>query len=261
MGQTITRYLLTSQPNLNNENTVKITDTSGNVLTLGANEFPIKLTIAGSIERIASINANASLSVCKSDRTATHNIGTFWLRCASDGGTSLKHTDTFWNTFTASNLRGQSLYLASGNVNGRHTNRWEIKIYTHYVIGAPASVSAPSTAGAMVTLTWAASTPNDGAISYYQIQCRDRDSSGASWGSWFDLTTSTTTSASVSINSRNNGQRIYRVRAVGTNTAYNSDYTESGICTSQFSSVTAGQIITKEQMDALRAQRIAQMTS
>ena len=106
MGRTITNYLLTSEPNFTNENTVKISDTNGTVLTLNSNEFPIKLTIAGDIERIASVNANATLYVGKSDRTSTYSLGTFWLKCASDGGTTLKHTDSHWNTFTGSNLKG-----------------------------------------------------------------------------------------------------------------------------------------------------------
>ena len=260
MGRTITQYLLTSESNFNNTNALKITDTSGNILTLASNEFPIKLTISGHVERIASANANATLYVCKSDRTSTYSLGTFWLKCASDDGTTLKHTDTHWNTFTGSGLKGSSLYLGSSNVNGRHTNRWEIIIYTHHTISVVPSVTAPTTAGNIITLTWTVPNMNDGALDYYQIQGCDRDNASAELGTWFDLTTSTTTSAQVSINSRNNGQRKYRVRAVGTNTVYNSDYRESGICTSQYASITAGQLITKAQMDTLRTQRIAQMT-
>ena len=260
MGRTITAYLLTSQPSFTNTNALAITDLNGNATTFAANEFPTKVTISGKIERSASINANASLSICKSDRTSLYNIRSFWLKCASDGGTTLKHTDTGWNTFVGSDLKGLPLYIAGGNVNGRHTNRWEVLIYTHYSITAPATVTAPSTAGGLITLTWTAPTLNDGTLSYYQIQACDRNNSSDTWGGWYDLTTSNTTSVSASINSRNNGQRKYRVAAIATDATYSSGYTESGICTSQYASVSAGQLITKEQMDALRTQRIAQMT-
>lgn len=122
MSQTLTRYLLSSQPNLTNDNALPITDTSGTVVTMGSNEFPIKLTIKGYVERTnVNANANATLYVSKSDRTSTYKLSTFWLKSRWDDGTNLKHSGAqTWETFTGSGLKGQSLYIASSNVNGWH---------------------------------------------------------------------------------------------------------------------------------------------
>ena len=230
MGQTLTRYVLTDS-NWIGDSATRITDTSGNQLILAPNEFPIQMTISGQISRVASINANGTVQLSDTSGSIVYNASpSFFIKCSSDGGTTMTHTNPAWLTFIGGNLKGQGLAVKASNGGYHHPNRWEVKIYTRYTIGTPGTIITPANANDVFTLTWGASTPNDGTIAYYEVQAQDRTNSGAAWSNWFTLNTTNTTSLVVSPNtSINQAQRQYRVRAIGTDTAYNSDWNTSSI--------------------------------
>lgn len=232
MGQILTRYLLSSAGSLDTSPGQQITDSSGNQLVLAVNEFPVKITASGTIGRIAGIEGPGIIKVCSNNTSNSYAISpSFTIKADSDNGTTITHTSPAWLTFSGGNLKGQPLALIATNGAYRHS-QWEIKIYTKYAIGAPGTITAPTSASDIFTLSWTASASNDGTISYYEIQARDRASGSASWGSWFSLNSSTSTSLSVSPNtSANQAQRQYRIRAIGTDTSYNSEWNTSNTVT------------------------------
>ena len=233
MGRTLTYYILTSSSWIYDDSGTRITDTSGNQLTLAANEFPIKMTISGHIARAATIDGPGAIHLSNNSASISYTASpSFYIVSSSGGGTTMTHTNPAWKTFVGGNLKGQPLAINTVNGAYTHDNRWEVIIYTHYIIGAPGTITTPTSASDAFSLSWVASTPNDGTIANYEIQARDRVNSSASWGGWFTLNTSTTNSLSVSPNTSNDrAQRQYRVRAIGTNSAYNSDWNTSGAVT------------------------------
>lgn len=232
MGRTLTYYVLTSDSWIYGDSGTRITDTSGNQLILATNEFPIKMTISGKIARAASIDGPGTVYLCTNDGSNTYAASpSFYIVSSSGGGTTMTHASPAWQTFIGGSLKGQPLAVCASNGGYTHPNRWEVIIYTHYTISAPATVTAPSSATDVFNLTWDASTPNDGTISHYEIQARDRTSNGA-WSNWFTLNISTSTWMPVSPNSSAaSAQRQYRVRAVGTDEAYSSDWVTSSAVT------------------------------
>ena len=269
MGRTITGYAGPESKTswMNSGTAIKIMTSSGGStqVTLNSNEFPVKVTVSGWLGRVASLNANDSIRIHNNADSSGYTVSpTFFVRCDSDGGTSITHSNPAWVDFVGKNLKGAGLCIRNTNgashygVAKNYGGVWTIKIYTHYAIEAPAQVTVPDTASGNVTLSWTASVAADGTISSYEIACRDRANSSESWSAWAVLTTSTGTSASVRPNTIGGGQRQYRVRAIGTNAAYNSDWTESNICTSVAPSVNVGDKITKLQFDALKAWRESQ---
>ena len=269
MGRTITGYAGPESKTswMNDGSAIKIMTSSGGStqVTLNSNEFPVKVTVSGWLGRVASLNGNDTIRIHNNADSSGYTVSPqFFVKCDSDGGTSMTHSSPAWVNFVGKNLKGVGLCIRNTNgashygVGKNQGGVWTVKIYTHYTIEAPAQVTVPDTASGNVTLSWTASVAADGTISSYEIECRDRANSNESWGAWAGLTTSTGTSASVRPNSINGGQRQYRVRAIGTNTAYNSDWTESNICTSTATSVNVGDKITKVQFDALKAWRESQ---
>lgn len=232
MGQTLTRYLLSSAGNLDTSPGQQITDSSGNQLVLAANEFPVKITASGTIGRIAAIQGPGIIKVCSNNTSNSYAISpSFTIKADSDNGTTITHTSPAWLTFSGGNLKGQPLALIATNGAYRHS-QWEIKIYTKYAISAPGTITAPTSASDIFILSWVASTANDGVIDHYEIQVRDRTNSNASWSNWFTLNISTTTEIVVSPNtSANQAQRQYRIRAIGTDTSYNSEWNTSNTVT------------------------------
>lgn len=273
MGRTITAYLLTSQDifmsgsGATNPNALPITNTSGTVITLNNNEFPVKVVITGQMQRMASISYWDDLYIGNSSRGNGYRIIHLWLTGGSDGVTSLTSSSTFqdgstnytWQTFTGTNLKGKALYLYDTNAGyaAYHNNRWTVQIYTHYTINAPTNVKLNNStsninSGGYVTLSWTAGAINNGTLNAYGIQYQDRANSSGTWGSWTDYSSTTSTSMSVRIHANNGGQRRYRVRAIATNEVYSSGYTTSPICTSVRPTVSAGTVITKAQWDNLK---------
>lgn len=128
-----TMYVLASQPPFYQDSGVaKITNSSGTQFTLGANEFPTKITIRGYIERVASVNANLTLYVSNTSRGNSYAIGTNWVQSESNGGTMLQHSSS-WSTFAGSALKGASLALhIGGQAMCRRDSAaaWEVKITT-----------------------------------------------------------------------------------------------------------------------------------
>ena len=269
MGRTITGYAGPESKTswMNDGISIPITTTSGGStqIILNSNEFPVKVTVWGWLGRVTSVNAGDTICIHNNDNNIVYTVSpNFFVKCDSDGGTSMTHSSPAWIDFVGTNLKGAGLCIRNTNSSshyGTGKNQggvWTINIYTHYAIEAPAQVTVPDTASGNVTLSWTASVAADGTVSSYEIQCRDRANSSEGWSAWAGLTTSTSTSASVRPNAVNGGQRQYRVRAIGTNAAYNSNWTESNICTSTATSVNAGDKITKSQFDALKAWRESQ---
>lgn len=277
MGRVITAYLLTSEPLFYSNsgsispNALKITDAAGTIITLNSNEFPVKVTITGLMQRGPSVSYWDDLHIGNSARGNNYCILQVWLTGGINGNThitpiSVKNDAgealgyTYYN-FIGSNLKGQSLYIFDTNAgpSAYHHDRWTLDIYTHYTIDIPTNITVPSTASSQITLSWTQPVLNDGTVGYYLIRYRDRTNASASWGNWTDLTTTTNTYATVSPHSQENGQRQYAVQAVGTNAAYSSGWGYSNTCTtvSPLNSVQ-GEIITKEQWDALREWLLAQ---
>ena len=136
---------------------------------MAVNEFPIKMTISGQISRVASVNGNGALYLCDNSASISYSASpAFYIICSADGVTTMTHTNPAWKTFVGGSLKGQPLALrADGNYH--HSNRWEVKIYTHYCIGAPGAITVPTSASDIFTLSWGASTANDGTIAHYEI--------------------------------------------------------------------------------------------
>lgn len=264
MGRTITAKM-TSTTNFTDSNLMRLylSSNTSTAATMNSNEFPIKATAAGTMERVASINANSGIRLCSaSNRNTYKTMGTIWLKCGADGGTTLTHSMSEWNTFTGSNLKGLALGIATtNNADQSRHSAWTVKIYTHYTIDPPTNVTVPSTSSGLMTLSWTAPVFNDGTLDYYKIQYSDRDNSSATWGSWVDLTTTISTQLEVAPNSNNNGQRRFSVQAIGTNTAYNSTTVISNICTTDAPNVSPGDKITLDQMNELRQYRLGQALS
>ena len=269
MGRMITGYAGPESKTswMNDGVPIPITTTSGGStqVILNSNEFPVKVTVQGWLGRVRTVNAGDTIYIHNNADSSGYTVSpNFFVKCDSDGGTSMTHSSPAWVDFVGTNLKGAGLCIRNTNSSshyGAGKNQggvWTINIYTHYAIEAPAQVTVPDTASGNVTLSWTASVAADGTVSSYEIQCRDRANSSESWGAWAGLTTSTGTSASVRPNTINGGQRQYRVRAIGTNAAYNSNWTESNICTSTATIVNAGDKITKSQFDALKAWRESQ---
>lgn len=128
-----TMYVLTSEPPFyQNSGVARITNSAGTQFTLGANEFPTKITIKGYIERVMSTNTNLTLYVSNTSRGNSYAIGTNWVQCDADGGTTLQHSSS-WNTFAGTALKGASLALhIGGQPMCRRSNytAWEVKITT-----------------------------------------------------------------------------------------------------------------------------------
>ena len=136
MATVYTRYLLTSYENFNNGVYLPITTTGNAVLTLASTEYPVKITISGKIQRVASTNTYGTNSppiyVCKSDGSQKYALVTSWdlLGQGSGGGiTTLTHDGINWLHFNGTGLKGQSLYLTIGQ-HIFHNDQWTIKIYT-----------------------------------------------------------------------------------------------------------------------------------
>lgn len=277
MGRVITAYLLNSEPVFqsndggNPPNALKITDAAGTQTTLNTNEFPVRVTINGEMQRIASITYWDDLYIGDSARGNSYRILHVWLRGGNEGSSYISPTAvvgeggqsdplgfTYYD-FVGGNLKGKTLYIFDTNAGGTawHHGRWQLNINTHYIINAPTNVVAPSTANGIITLTWTPGAVNDGVLSYYAVIYRDRANSSAAWSdwSWNDVRTSTTTSIQISPNNVPNGQRQYAVRAIGTNDAYSSEWGFSGVCTSQRPVVGIGDVITKAQWDQLKTWR------
>lgn len=195
MGRTITAYLLTSQPDFNSgsgatANALKITDSSGNQITLASNEYPVRVTISGRIKRGASISYYDDLCLCKSDRSNAYTIAHFWLLGGSAGESILTHNYIYpednsndryyYNTLQGTGLQGASLYICDTNAAPRaihSSGNWTIKIYTEYTSAsisfninnpnwgsATLSSTAAISAGGTVTVTI---TPNSGFITEF----------------------------------------------------------------------------------------------
>lgn len=140
MATVYTRYLLTSQKHFDNGVYLPITTEGNAVLTLASTEYPVKITISGQIQRIASTNTygvegspSPPIQVCKSDGSQRYTIlGTDWVllgQGANGGITTLTHDGINWQHFNGVGLKGQSLYLTIGQYI-RHNSQWTIKIYT-----------------------------------------------------------------------------------------------------------------------------------
>lgn len=241
MGRTLTYYVLTSSAWIQSDSGTRITNTSGSQLILDANEFPTKMTISGQISRVPTVNGNGIVYICTDDGNNSYAASpSFYITCSADGTTTMTHTNPAWKTFSGTNLKGKGLAVKVSNGGYHHGNRWEVKIYTQYIIDAPTGVSVPTSTSGITAISFTYSNPQDGVIDCYEIQARDRMSASNSWGSWFTLTTfipptgtsSTGTALTVSPNTAaNQAQRQYRIRAVGTDTAYNSDWTVSNTVT------------------------------
>lgn len=272
MGRTITAYLLTSQDVFRSgsgatANALPITNTSGNVITLNSNEFPIKVTITGQMQRGPTISYWDDLYISESNRNNAYLLIHLWLTGGGDGVTNLTDTSTFtegsttytWNTFVGVNLKGKALYLCDSNASpiAYHNNQWTVKITTHYTSSAPAIIAVPSTSDGFCNIAWSDASAGNGTISGYRIEYQDRNSSSASWPStWTFLTTvstsATTGNVSVYTNGVNNGQRRFRIRTNTTNSSYNSSYAVTSAVTTIRPTVAQNDIITKTQMDSLR---------
>lgn len=147
MATVYTRYLLTSYQNFNDGIYLPITTTGNSILTLASTEYPVKITISGEIQRVASIqtfgNNSPPIYVCKSDGTQKYAIVTSWdLLGGSYGSTILTHDGVSWLHFNGTGLKGQSLYLTIGQ-HIFHKDKWTIKIYTQDYM----------TAGSVITKT------------------------------------------------------------------------------------------------------------
>lgn len=226
---------------------------------MAADEFPVKITITGHMERIASINANERIKVCDNSRGNSYWISpAFWLVCQADGGTNLTDSSPAWSSFTGTGLKNQYLALSIANTaTCRHTNRWTVKITTHKGCTAPTTITVPSTAGGMFTLSWSGATKNDGTISGYEIAYQDQDASG-NWGSWTTIgtvsTSATSGSAIVGPQPVDGRRRRFRIRTVASNSAYTSSWSSaSSVVLSVRPKVTVGDTLTKTQMDSLKS--------
>jgi len=117
MGRTITATM-TSTTNFTDSNLMGLylSSNTSTAATMNSNEFPIKATAAGTIERVASINANSEIILCSATNRNIYQImGTIWLVCGAEGGTTLTHNMSEWSTFTGSNLKGLALGIATTN--------------------------------------------------------------------------------------------------------------------------------------------------
>lgn len=220
--------------------------------TLGPYEYPTSFTITNMGSNGAywfhnsTANETFTLYLSNSDKSIYYTLGTITFN-----GQVLDITS---NTFTVScpNLQGQDLYIYGSGNSVQLRNQANITIGTASVTtrcGNPSGVNAINSGSGVITIAWTASADgnNNPVSSYAVIRNTSKSESGA--------TTITTSATSCQItNSPGAGSFYYGVQARGTaGASYYSDYSWSNqVSASGHPTVSAGDLIRKVQMDALK---------